>query len=104
MNDEHTDEQGPLVGTASEQAPGVGGTGDHPAPAAMVDPETGNVRVAGSPPDVASGVAPASDTTDLQSGDVTDAEAREKLNAETELEDVPTDRPDLGTPDEAEGA
>lgn len=95
-------EEGPLVGTESEQAPGVGDA-THPAPAAMRDPETGEVRVAGSPPGAASGTAPAGDSPDLQSGeDVTDPEARERLNAVHELEGEDTNRPDLGTPDEKE--
>jgi hypothetical protein len=88
---------GVLTGTATEQAPGVGGLGDHPAPAAMVD-ETGNVRVAGQPPHAAAGVAPEGDTTDEQAGgDVTDEEAAEKLTAVQEPEQVETERPDIGT-------
>lgn len=86
-------ESGLLVGTASEQAPGVGGVGDHPAPAAMVDPESGRVRVAGEPPHAASGVAPGEEEADAE----TDEEAREKLNAVQEPDQIETDRPDIGT-------
>lgn len=95
------DESGLLVGTTSEQAPGVGDA-SHPAPAAMRDPQTGEVRVAGSPPSAASGTVPASDSPDEQAGDVTDPQAREQLSAVHELENEPTDRPDIGTPDEQE--
>lgn len=92
------EESGPLAGTSSELEPGVGGTGDHPAPAAMRD-ESGDLHVAGEAPagTAESNESPAGDSTDLQSGDVVDPEAREKLNAETEPEQVETDRPDIGT-------
>lgn len=89
---------GVLVGTTAEQEPGVGGIGDHPAPAAMVDPETGEVRVAGQPPHAASGVAPEGDAFDEQAGgDVTDEEAKEKLEAVQEPDQIETERPDIGT-------
>jgi hypothetical protein len=88
---------GVLVGTTTEEAPGVGGIGDHPAPAAMVDPETGRVRVAGEPPHAAASVAPAEDADVQAGGDVTDDEARERLNAVQEPEQVETERPDIGT-------
>lgn len=89
---------GVLIGTTTEQAPGVGGIGDHPAPAAMVDPESGQVRVAGQPPHAASSVAPEGGEVDVQAGgDVTDEEARGRLNAVQEPEQVETERPDIGT-------
>lgn len=90
--------EGLLAGTASEQAPGVGGLGDHPAPAAIVG-EDGQLHVAGEPPagTIASGQAPVGDAADEQSGDVTDEEARERLNAVQEPEQIETDRPDIGT-------
>lgn len=93
-----SEDPGLLAGTSSEQQPGVGGTGDHPAPASVVG-EDGELHVAGEPPAGTSAgtQTPAGDTTDLQSGDVTDPEAREKLNAETEPEPIETDRPDIGT-------
>lgn len=92
-------EAGLLAGTTAEVAPGVGGTGDHPAPAAVLN-EDGSLHVAGEPPvgNIAPSQAPAGDSTDLPSGDVvTDPAAREKLNAETEPEPIETDRPDIGT-------
>lgn len=95
---EPTEGEGLLAGTASERQPGVGGTGDHPAPAAMRDPETGRLRVAGEPETGAGTAVPVGDSTDLQAGDVTDESARERLNAVTEPEQQETERPDLGTP------
>lgn len=91
-------EEGILVGTESERAPGVG-LADHPAPAAVRDPETGHVRVAGeAPANTSAGTqVPVGDSSDEQAGDVEDAEARERLNAVTEPEPIETDRPDLGT-------
>lgn len=90
-----------LAGTSSELEPGVGGTGDHPAPAAMLDPSTGQLHQAGEPPSggVAVGQAPAGDSTDLQSGDLS-PEAQAALdNAPHEPEQVEIDRPDIGTPE-----
>jgi hypothetical protein len=100
--EEADDEEGEgvqLAGTASEQAPGVGGTGDHPAPAAVIRPEDGQLHVAGEPPagTVAGTAVPAGDAPDLQAGEVTDPEARERLNATKEPEQIETERPDLGT-------
>lgn len=96
---ESSETEGPLAGTTAEQEPGVGGTGDHPAPAVMRDPETGALHSAGEAPagTAESGQPPASDTADLQAGDVTDEEARERLNAVIEPEPHPIERPDLGT-------
>ncbi len=91
------DERGTLPGTASEQAPGVGGTGDHPAPASMVD-ENGVLHVAGEPPNAAAGQSPVGDSTDVQSGTDVDPEALAKLDAVTEPVQAETDRPDIGTP------
>lgn len=95
-----TEEPGILTGTGSELQPGVGGSGDHPAPAVVVDPADGTQHVAGEPPagTVAGGQAPQGDSSDLQSGgDVTDPEALERLNAVHEPEQIETDRPDIGT-------
>lgn len=90
---------GLFAGTESEVETGVGGTADHPAPAAMRD-EAGGLHVAGEPPagTVASGESPTGDQSDEQSGDVTDADARERLNAVCEPVQQPTARPDIGTP------
>lgn len=97
-NSTEGEEGGVLSGTASEQAPGVGGTGDHPAPAAMINPEDGSLHVAGEPPNgsIAGSVAPAGES-DLSDRDVSDPEALEKLNAVQEPEQVETERPDIGT-------
>lgn len=88
-----------LTGTSSELEHGVGGTGDHPAPAVMLDGQ-GALHSAGEPPagNVASGQAPAGDSFDLQSGDLS-PEAKEALaNAPHEHPQIQTDRPDIGTP------
>lgn len=93
------EDEGVLVGTGTERAPGVGGLGDHPAPAAMRDPVRGGIHVAGEPPagTIAGSSAPA-DSEDVQAGgDVTDEDARERLNAVTEPEPYETERPDIGT-------
>lgn len=91
---------GVLAGTSSEAEPGVGGTGDHPAPAVMVDPATGNLRQHGEPVDTAGDQSPRGDSTDRPSGDVvTDPEARARLNAGYEPEQVHTERQDIGTPE-----
>jgi len=96
---EGKDRVGVLAGTASEQAPGVGGTGDHPTPAAMVDPDDGGLHVAGEPPAGTSALSasPEGDTTDRQAGDVTDPQARARLNAVVAPAPFHTKRPDLGT-------
>ena len=93
-----TDEtkQGPLAGTESERAPGVGGLGDHPAPAAMLD-EDGVMRQHGETPSTAAQQAPVGDGFEEQVGDVTDPEAQEKLDAVVEPEPYEIKRPDLGT-------
>lgn len=82
-----------------DEPAGVGGTGDHPAPAAMRD-ETGKLRVAGESPNVSfAGTEAGADLgEDIASGAL-DPEAREKLNAETEPEQVEVQRPDIGTPE-----
>lgn len=91
------EDEGILTGTASEQAPGVGGLGDHPAPAAVRDPD-GSIHVAGEPPagTIAGSVAP-DDLGETAGGDVTDPEAQERLNAVVDHAAHPTDRPDIGT-------
>lgn len=93
---EREDEPGILTGTAEELAPGVGGAGEHPAPAAVRNPD-GSLHVAGEPPvgNVASGLA-GSELEETPSG-ATDEGAREALNAEQEPEQIETERPDLGT-------
>lgn len=93
---EEDDEPGILTGTGAEQAPGVGGAGEHPAPAVVRGPD-GSLHVAGEPPagTVASGLA-GSELRDTPSG-AADEEAREALNAEHEPDQIETDRPDLGT-------
>jgi hypothetical protein len=53
--------------------------------------------VAGEPPHAAASVAPAEDADVQAGGDVTDDEARERLNAVQEPEQVETERPDIGT-------
>lgn len=91
--------EGILAGTGSELAPGVGGDGDHPAPAAVLG-DDGQLHVAGEPPagTIAPSQAPVGDEPDVGSGDiVSDEEARERLNAVTEPEPYETERPDLGT-------
>lgn len=90
---------GLLTGTASELQPGVGGLGDHPAPA-VVKNEDGTLHVAGEPPAGTSAgtQVPEGDSADLQSGDdVTDPEAREALNEVKEPDQIETERPDIGT-------
>jgi hypothetical protein len=94
---ERSTEDGVLIGTGSELAPGVGGTGDHPTPAVMRDPETGAIRVAGQPSNGAIGASPEGDDFDAQSGDVTDPAARARLNAVSEPEAYAIKRPDIGT-------
>lgn len=95
-------EPGVLAGTGSELAPGVGGTGDHPAPAVMVDPATGFMRQHGeSLINTAGNQAPIGDLSDTTSADnALDPEARERLDAVTEPDQAETNRPDLGTPDQ----
>lgn len=90
-----------LAGTGTEVEHGVGGGGEHPAPAAVVG-DDGQLHQAGEPPagTVASGQAPAGDPFDLQSGDLS-PEAQAALDAApNEPEQAETDRPDLGTPTE----
>lgn len=79
-SDDRSADEGLLAGTGEELAPGVGGAGEHPAPAAMRDPETGELRVAGQPPagTAALSEAPAGDTSDVRSGDDVDPEVRER--------------------------
>jgi hypothetical protein len=86
-----------LPGTGSEQQPGVGGTGDHPAPASIVG-EDGQLHQAGEPVGVASSNAPEGDSTDLQSGDLSPEAEAERDRADPEPDQVEIDRPDLGTP------
>lgn len=91
---ERGEHEGLLVGTGSEQAPGVGDA-SHPAPAAMVR-EDGLAHVAGESP---VGTTPASsgyDPDDTPSGATTE-EARERLNAVQEPEQHDIKRPDIGT-------
>lgn len=94
-----SEDPGLLAGTSSEQQPGVGGTGDHPAPAAMRD-ESGALHSAGRPPSgtVESEESPTGDATDLtDAGHAQSPEAREELDSVHEPDQVETDRPDLGT-------
>lgn len=97
-----TETTGLLAGTGSETQPGVGGTGDHPAPAAVVDPETGELHSAGQPPagNVASEQSPTGDLSDAtdESHALSD-KARAALNEVHEPDQVETDRPDIGTPE-----
>ncbi len=89
-----------FAGTGSEIENGVGGSADHPAPAAVLD-EHGVLHVAGEPPagNIASGQSPVGDLTDLQSGDLS-PEARAAMdNAPHEHPQVQIDRPDIGTPE-----
>jgi hypothetical protein len=92
-----TDESPDLVaGTETETAPGVGGLGDHPAPAAMRDAD-GELRVHGETESTAGWTSPAGDGFDLQVGEVTDESARERLDALAEPEPFAIERPDIGT-------
>jgi hypothetical protein len=92
------DDGGLLVGTSSEQAPGVGGVGDHPAPAAMRDPETGFIRQHGEPVNTAGNQSPQGDATDEGSGDdFLSPEARANLTKQHEPDQADTERPDIGT-------
>ena len=94
---ESTEESGVLVGTTTEQAPGVGGIGDHPAPAAMVDPESGELRVAGQAPADTAALSAPPDQEVEQPSDEEIEENRERLNAVTEPDPVQIERPDIGT-------
>jgi hypothetical protein len=96
--DKLDEEFSPLVGTSSELAPGVGGVGDHPAPAVMRDPATGFMRQHGEGPLTAGDQSPIGDTVDRMAGDGLDPEAREKLHAEHEPDQIDIDRSDIGTP------
>jgi hypothetical protein len=94
------EEVGPLVGTTSEQESGVGGLGDHPAPAVMRDPETGAIRQHGEPVNTAGNQVPIGDSSDEESGDGLNDDAREALTREQEPDQQDTDRVDIGTPTE----
>lgn len=97
---ESTPEPGPLAGTGSELESGTGGSGDHPAPAAMRD-EAGELHSAGQSPagTDAGEESPAGDASDVQdAGHALDPEAREELEAPNEPDQAETARPDLGTP------
>lgn len=96
---ESTGEEGPLVGTTTEQQPGVGGSGDHPAPAVMRD-ESGAVHSAGAGPSTAAETAPEGDSADAtDESHALSPEAAEELNQVHEPDQVETDRPDIGTPE-----
>jgi hypothetical protein len=58
---------GVLAGTSSERAAGVGGGGEHPAPAIMRDPETGALRQHGEAPSSATDSVPVGDSSDEES-------------------------------------
>lgn len=87
-----------LAGTASEQAPGTGGGGTHPAPAAMI--VDGRVRQHGEGPNTAGGTAPTVEQEEAWGGGLT-PEAAKELGREQDSADQQqkTDRADLGTPD-----
>lgn len=89
-----------LVGTPSELQPGTGSAGSHPAPALMIDDQTGFMRQHGEPVNgtAAGDQSPIGDPVDQTAGDGLSDEARLAVRAHSEVEPVHTERPDLGTP------
>lgn len=89
-----------IVGTSSEQEPGVGGAADHPAPALMIG-EDGFMRQHGEASWTAGDQTPTDDQTDKPAGDGLSDEARAALHAHSEPVQLHTDRPDIGTAEQA---
>jgi hypothetical protein len=88
-----------LVGTPSEQQPGSGASGTHPAPALMTDGETGFMRQHGEPVNgmAAGDQSPVGDAVDQQAGDGLSDEARLALHGHSEPDPVHIERADIGT-------
>lgn len=91
--------EGSLAGTGTELAAGTGGTGDHPAPAAMRN-DAGDLVQHGEWATPGLGMAPTGDSSDQSAGDVSrETQARIAAtvvdSADTQQD---TDRPDIGTP------
>lgn len=89
---------GTLAGTESEQRPGTGVGGTHPAPAAMI--VDGRARQHGEGPNTAGGTAPTAEQEDAWDGTLT-SDAANALGVERDSAEnqQATDRADLGTPD-----
>lgn len=96
-SDEDASDDDLLVGTGTERAPGVGGGGEHPAPAVVRDPETGFVRQHGEALNTAGDQAPYGDASDES-----DASAEREPQGVVEPDPVETDRIDIGTPEEGD--